>query len=114
MANIKINNKKELKGHLSAQTKADYDGNLIMIGELYTHRYLDHITQIETDRYLFEDVSVVGFAIGSNDFFIKYDFECDLDSLTFKGGETNLSEQQIIEIEKEMFSSEEEELFHTK
>lgn len=112
MANIKINNKKQLKGHLSAQTKADYDGNLIMVGELYTHRYLDHITQIETDRYLFKNVSIVGFAVGSNDYFIKYDFECPVSSLTFKGGETNLTENRIKEIEKEIFSSEKEELFH--
>lgn len=112
MANIKINNKKDLKGHLSAQTKEDLAGNLIIVGELYTHRYIDHIKQIETDRYLFKNVAITGFAVGSNDYFIKYDFECKVDSLVFKGGETNLTPSEISKIEEDIFAHEKEELFH--
>lgn len=112
MANIKINNKKDLKGHLTAQTRANSAGNLILVGELYLHNYIDHIKQIETDRYLLKDVSVTGFAIGSNDYFIKYEFECKVDSLVFKGGESNLTESEMSKIEKDIFAHEKDELFH--
>lgn len=105
MARIIINDK-ERKGYLSASTKEDSKGNIFMIGELYTHSNIDKITKIETDRYLFENVTVVGISIGSNDFFIKYDFECPFNCLTFKGGESNLTEDEIALIEKDLFKEE--------
>ena len=114
MARLIINNKKEVKGYMSASTRTNSAGNVIIAGELLTHRHFDDINRIETDRYMLKDVSIVGFSIGSNDFFIKYEFECGLDNLTFKGGETNLSEMLIREIEVEMFSDEANEKFHTK
>lgn len=114
MANIEINNEKKLKGHLSAQTKANSAGNLIIVGELYVHNYIEHIKRIETDRYLFEDVLVTGFGVGSNDYFIKYDFECEVGSMVFKGGESHLTKSEIEKIEKDIFAYENEELFHKK
>ena len=113
MARLIINNKKEVKGYMTASTKTNSVGNVILVGELLTHRHFNDINRIETDRYLLEDVSIVGFSIGSNDFFIKYEFECELDNLTFKGGETNLNEILIREIEVEMFSDEVSEKIHT-
>ena len=114
MARIIINNKKEVKGYMTASTKTNSVGNVILVGELFIHRHFDDINRIETDRYLLKDVSIVGFSIGSNDFFIKHEFECELDNLTFKGGETNLDETTIREIEVDIFSEEAKEKMHIK
>lgn len=112
MANLRINNEKDLKGYLTASTKRDRTGNVIMSGEFYTHKYIEEVYSIETDRFKFENVELSSFAIGSNDYFIKYSFDCPLECVTVKGGETNLPPSLIKEIEKELFKDEENELFH--
>lgn len=111
MARLIINGK-DHKGYLTASTKSDASGNVFMIGEMFTHCNISEINKIETDRYIFSDVTVTGISVGTNDFFIKYDFECLFDDFIFKGGESNLSKIEIRNIEKDLFKEEVNEKFH--
>lgn len=110
MANIKIttgNNKvKNVKGRLSFETNLieNEEGEKIIAvkGQMTTHRYFEEIEKIETDRYLLEDITVYNEVFGSEDFKILYNFVAN--SYLIKGGESNLSEELIAELEKQEFS----------
>lgn len=110
MARIIVNKNKEIKGLLTATRKIDNVGNIIISGELLTHRYIEEITSIETERYIFEDVCVHCEEFASNDFMIRYEFFAN--SMSVVGHESNLPLDVINEIEKEYFQSEEKELLH--
>lgn len=110
MANIKIttgNNKvKNVKGRLSFETRLieneEGEKTIAVKGQMTTHRYFEEIEQIETDRYLLEDITVYNEVFGSEDFKILYNFVAN--SYLIKGGESNLSEELIAELEKQEFS----------
>lgn len=110
MARIILNDEIEIKGLLTAGRKEDEDGNMIIAGELVTHGFYEDITSIETDRYIFEDVDVTAEEFASNDFMIRYEFFAE--SISIKGGVSNLSEEIRKQIEDEYFKFENTELLH--
>lgn len=110
MARIILNNNKEVKGLLTASRKLLDDGNILISGELLTHRYIEDIYSIRTERYEFSDVTVHSEEFASNDFMIRYEFFADAMKIT--GGESNLPLEVINKIEEEYFKDEEKELIH--
>lgn len=106
MSKITINGNKEILGKLSVSRAADFSTNPITInigGQLSTHRYVDEITTIETDRYKISGVSVFQESFGSEDFDILYLFTAT--KLVVKGGESHLKENKIKEIETSKYNT---------
>lgn len=110
MARIILNKNKEVKGLLTASRKLTDEGNILISGELLTHRYIEDISSIKTERYEFLDVTVHTEEFASNDFMIRYEFFAK--AMNISGGESNLPLEVINKIEKEYFKSESNELIH--
>ena len=110
MAKITLNDNKEIKGYLTAIRKKDEHGNIFTSGQLLTHRYIEDINKISTERYEITGIDVHSEEFASNDFMIRYEFFAD--AIKIKGGESNLPEQIIEEIEEEYFKEEKNELIH--
>ena len=110
MAKIILNGNKEVKGLLTARRKLLDDGNILVSGELLTHRYIEDIYSIKTERYAFSDVTVHTEEFASNDFMIRYEFFAK--SVEIMGGESNLPFAVINELESEFFKNESNELIH--
>lgn len=116
MAKIIINDNKKIKGRLSVIRKKDEDGNISVSGGLLTHRYIDSIEKIETERYMIEDVDVHTEEFASNEYYISYEFTAE--SIEIKGldglnsNETNLPQEIENEIESKLEQEEKNELFH--
>lgn len=109
MANLKIvtgsRKTKEVKGHLTVETRLVENENgeeeIIVSGTMTTHRYIDDISKIESNRYLLSGVKVFNEVFGSEDFNILYNFIAD--EFYVKNGETNLSEDLIKELESKIY-----------
>lgn len=110
MAKIILNGDKEIKGLLTASRKLTEDGNIFISGELLTHRYIEDIYAIKTERYEFLDVTVHAEEFASNDFMIRYEFFAK--AVNIIGGESNLPIEIINKIEEEYFKNESNELMH--
>ena len=78
-------------------------------GQMVTHKYIEDIFKIETHRYLLSDIEVYKETFGSDDFNILYEFIAK--DYTIKNGATNLSNELIEEIEKEMYASDDSKLW---
>lgn len=110
MANIKIttgNNKvKKVKGRLTFETKLieDEEGKkeIVVQGQMTTHRYFEEIKKIETSRYILKGITVYNEVFGSEDFKILYNFVAE--DYAIKGGETNLDEKLIKDLEAKEFA----------
>ena len=117
MAQIKIttSDRKTLnvKGRLTFTTELlkDEEGMeyIRVEGQMVTHKYIDDIFKIETHRYLLSDIEVYKETFGSDDFNILYEFIAK--DYTIKNGATNLSNELIEEIEKEMYASDDSKLW---
>lgn len=106
MAKIKIKNGNklyEVKGTFT------FEGNLIEVngeerievgGAISTHKYLEDIQEIESDRYIIKGVRVYNEVFGSEDFNILYNFTAD--SYIIKGGESNLDTELEKQLEDEL------------
>lgn len=109
MANLKITTGdkeiKRVKGRLTFETKLveDEEGNedIVIVGSMTMHKYIDDIYKIESNRYKLKDVKVISEMFGSEDFNILYNFTAK--DYEVKNGETNLSEELIAKIEKEIY-----------
>lgn len=116
MAKIIVNNNKEINGLLTVIRKRDDEGNIIVSGQLLTHRYIDHIYHIESERYILDNVDIVCEEFASNDAMIRYEFFTE--SLFIKGlddsndNETNLPQHILTLVEQEYFKDEQKELIH--
>lgn len=116
MAQIIINDNKKIKGRLSVIRKKDEDGNISVSGGLLTHRYIDFIEKIETERYIIENVDVHTEEFASNEYYISYEFIAE--NIEIKGleglnsNETNLPQEIEDEIEAKLQEEEKNELFH--
>lgn len=110
MAKIILNNNKEIKGYLTAMRKMDTDGNITVSGQLLTHRYIEDIKRISTERYDLTGVLVHSEEFASNDAMIRYEFFAD--TINIIGGESNLPEEVIKQIEEDYFKEENAELIH--
>ena len=110
MAQIKITtgNRKTInvKGNLTFTTELlrnEVNEEYILVrGQMVTHKYIEDIFKIETHRYLLSDIKVYRETFGSDDFNILYEFEAK--DYTIKNGATNLSNELIEEIEKELYA----------
>ena len=77
MAGIRINNKIVAKGRLSIVRSVDFSKKppiLTIEGKLATHRYLEEINSIESERFFLYGVKVFQESFGSEDFDIIYSF----------------------------------------
>lgn len=110
MAKIIINNENEVNGKLSISRRLVSNDNIEVTGQLATHRYFEEIDYIESERYILTGVKIIEEEFGSNDFDILYTFKAKY--LDIKGGETNLPEYVIEEIEKKEYFNENKELIH--
>jgi hypothetical protein len=109
MAKIIINGVRTINGKLSAEIE-NINGKLVCVGNLITHRYFEDIMKLESERYVFTNVEIIRESFGSNDFNILYTFTAG--DWTIKGGETNLPEEVIKEIELQLYAEENKELIH--
>ena len=83
----------------------DNKRGIYISGKMTTHLYIDNIDKIETHRYILTGVNVIRETFGSNDFDILYDFEAK--DFIVKNGVTNLSNELIDSIEREIYKDEE-------
>lgn len=113
MAQIKINTEIFVNGkcsitRVSDPTEVD-EFNTSTVGILSTHPYFEDIHTIETERYLLTGVEVQQEDFGSNDYNIKYTFTAE--DLIVK--DDYVPEECKYLIENEMYSNEDNELFHS-
>lgn len=113
MAQIKINTEIFVNGkcsitRISDPTEVD-EFNTSTVGILSTHPYFEDIHTIETERYLLTGVEVQQEDFGSNDYNIKYTFTAE--DLIVK--DDYVPEECKYLIENEMYSDEDNELFHS-
>lgn len=83
----------------------DNKRGIYISGKMTTHLYIDNIDKIETHRYILTGVNVIRETFGSNDFDILYEFEAK--DFIVKNGVTNLSNELIDSIEREIYKDEE-------
>jgi hypothetical protein len=100
MFNIIINDDIETLGLCTIQVEADEEGKVTALGILKTHKHVEHINRIETNRFIVEGVSVYLEAFGNTDNFNLYRF-------TFKNyfvkNKCKLSQEELIALyEKEV------------
>jgi hypothetical protein len=107
MADIIVNDNQVVKGKMTITRTLDIAKEppvLTIVGQLETHRYFEEITVLETERYIVKGITVVQESFGSEDFNVVYTFMAD--SLEVRGGETNLSDEDIEAKEKELYGGE--------
>lgn len=113
MARIKIttedNKVYEIKGRVSFAIQKTEEEDYITEGSMTIHHYIEDIKEIETDRYILEDIDVIKESFGSNDFDIFYHFT--IGSFIVKGGLSNLSESIINKIQKEEYKNDDSNLW---
>lgn len=113
MAQIKINTETFVNGKCSITRVSDPTEvdkfNTRTVGILSTHPYFEDIHTIETERYLLTGVEVQQEDFGSNDYNIKYSFTAE--DLIIK--DDYVPEECKYLIENEMYSDEDDELFHS-
>lgn len=117
MANLKIvtgdKQLKRVKGRLTFETKLIENENgeeeILITGSMTTHRYIDDINKIESSRYILKNVKVFNEVFGSEDFNILYNFTAE--EYSIKNGETNLSEEMVEELEKEIYKDDDSKLW---
>ena len=104
MASILINGKKPVRGKLSVIRTLDDSGEkpkLIVQGQLSTHRYIEEIVEIKTNRLHLTGVNVYQESFGSEDFNILYTFTAE--HLEIRGGESPLTGEEILQKELELY-----------
>lgn len=103
------NNKYNVNGRMSFEvTKGlDSNGNVILMieGKMTTHKYIEDIISIESDRYILNNIEVVKEYFGTNDFDILYEFVVGEDDWAIK--EDYLSEEAISHIEERLYKNDE-------
>lgn len=117
MANLKIvtgdKQLKRVKGRITFETKLIENENgeeeILITGSMTTHRYIDDIYKIESNRYILKNVKVFNEVFGSEDFDILYNFTAE--EYVVKNGETNLSEEAVKKLEKEIYKDDDSKLW---
>ena len=108
MANMRITTTDrktlEVNGHMTFRAEKiineEGDEDIIITGEMQTHRYIESIDKIETHRYIVLGIDVLRETFGTDDFSVLYEFKAN--DYMVKNGETNLSAKQIVEIETKL------------
>lgn len=75
---------------------------VVVQGQLATHRYFEDITSIESKRYQLEEIEVYQENYGSEDFDIVYSFRAGY--FRVKSGESHLDDEEIEEYENEIYN----------
>ncbi|MGL4878008.1 hypothetical protein [Paraclostridium dentum] len=107
---IKVNGKMTFE--VVKVLNADNEVELRVEGKMTTHKYIEDIISIESDRYLLKEIEVVREVFGSNDYDILYEFLVDGDSWHVK--EEHLCENAIYEIEAELYKDDESDEYNHK
>lgn len=112
MAQIKINKEVFINGRLSVSRAKDESNNneIIVVGILSTHDYLEEINTIESERLFLDGVDVYQEDFGSNDYNIKYSFKAA--DLIIKPDYVPDECKVLIEIEE--YKDEDNQLFQSK
>ena len=105
MANMRITTTDrktlEVNGHMTFRAEKiineEGDEDIIITGEMQTHRYI--VLGIDVLRETF----------GTDDFSVLYEFKAN--DYMVKNGETNLSAKQIVEIETKLFRNSDADLW---
>ena len=104
MSKILVNGEREVLGKISVARAADYSTSPVKVmiqGQLSTHRYLEEIDSLETERYKITGVTVYQESYGSEDFDVIYLFTAN--KFIVKGGESHLTEREIEIREAELY-----------
>ena len=101
MAKLIVNKELELNGKITVKRTLE-DGELVIIGSLATHYYLEEIISLETDRFIIDKIEVFEEVFGSDDFDILYNFKAKI--LKVKGI-SNLSVEELKKIENIIYKS---------
>lgn len=111
MAMIKIRNAKheyKVQGNFNFSAKKEIlkngDEVIVLRGQLVTHKYIDDIKELESQRYLLKNVEVIEENFGTNDFSVLYRFIAG--NYIVKGGISNLKDEMIKEIESALYKDE--------
>lgn len=100
MKQIFINRSNVVNGYLTILRTKDEHNKVSVEGVLKTHKYIEEIKELETERYKLSEVDVYQEGFGSDDFFILYKFTAK--NLTIKSGESPYTESEIKKREKEL------------
>lgn len=110
MAKLCINDKIKCNGTMDFSLIETEKGSVECHGRLMTHRYIEELKSIETDRYILGKIHVYKESFASGDYNIMYEFRAgrwSIDPVM-----EHLTDEARIKIENELYAFEEEELFH--
>ena len=101
MAKISVNDQYLINGRVSIRRYKKEDGGISVEGSFATHYYFEEINSLESYRYLLTNIEVVEEVFGTDDFDIVYNFVAD--NIEIKSDMSDLSTEEIIEIEKNIY-----------
>lgn len=107
MAQMLINGERVILGALTVKRGINMNGEnqeMFLGGQLATHRYFEEIKTIKTERMILRGVYVFEESFGSEDHEIIYTFSAA--SVDLIGGESHLTTDEIIALEKTMYKGE--------
>lgn len=104
MAKISVNDEHLINGRVTVRRYKDENDNIIIEGSIATHFYIEEINTVETYRYSLTGIDVIEEIFGSDDFDIVYNFIAR--ELQVKNNMSDLSTNEIIEIEKNIYGNE--------
>lgn len=104
MAKISINEEFIVNGKFTIKRVLNDDNELIVIGTLMTHFYLEEIESLETYRYLIKGIDVREESFGSDDYDIAYTFTAK--EIIIKNDMTNLEDEKREVIESGIYNEE--------
>lgn len=104
MARVSINDEYIVNGKITIRRFFNEEGELVTEGTFATHYYVEEINKLETYRYSITGIDVKEEIFGSDDFDIVYSFIAD--NINIKGDMSNLTNEAIDEIEKNIYDSE--------
>lgn len=93
------------QGQMTVSLDKTVDGDVICVGSLAIHEYVEAIDKIESSRYILDGVDVFKEVFGTNDFNILYEFQLTEEG-TFTVKDETLSKGKIEGILKEMYLNE--------
>lgn len=106
MAIVLVNQKNKVKGRVTVTQQLDIStepNTLSIMGQFATHTYFKEITSLKTERFTIADITIIQESLGSEDFDIVYSFianRLDVEEVS------NLSKEEIEEIEAEIYGGE--------
>lgn len=104
MAKVSVNDEYVINGGFTIRRYINEEGDVKVTGTFSSHFYFEEITSLENYRYRIEGIEVIEEVFGSDDFNITYNFIAN--ELMIPNDLSNLSTEQIQEIEKDFYDEE--------